>query len=83
MTAGVVTSAAIVMAGVFAIFATLRSVEFKRMGVGSAVAVLLDATLVRAVLLPATIKLLGDWNRYLPRPPHRLQRIVHEPQPET
>jgi uncharacterized membrane protein YdfJ with MMPL/SSD domain len=82
-TAGVVTSAAIVMVAVFAIFATLRAVEFKQMGVGLAVAVLLDATLVRGVLLPATMKLLGDWNWYLPRPLHRLPRIVREPQLET
>jgi uncharacterized membrane protein YdfJ with MMPL/SSD domain len=82
-TAGVVTSAAIVMVAVFAIFATLRAVEFKQMGVGLAVAVLLDATLVRAVLLPATMKLLGDWNWYLPRPLHRLPRVVREPQLET
>ena len=66
-TAGVVTSAAIVMVAVFSIFATLSSLEFKQMGVGLAVAVLIDATIVRAVLLPATMKLLGDWNWYLPQ----------------
>ena len=66
-TAGVVTSAAAVMVAVFAIFATLRMLEFKQMGVGLAVAVLIDATIVRAVLLPATMKLLGDWNWYLPK----------------
>ncbi len=66
-TAGVVTSAAIVMVSVFAIFSTLGMIDFKMMGVGLAVAVLLDATIVRAVLLPATMKLLGDWNWYLPR----------------
>ncbi|HEY0344170.1 MAG TPA: MMPL family transporter, partial [Solirubrobacteraceae bacterium] len=66
-TAGVVTSAAAVMIAVFAIFATLGAIEFKQMGVGLAVAVLIDATIVRAVLLPATMKLLGDWNWYLPR----------------
>jgi anti-anti-sigma factor len=65
-TAGVVTSAAVVMVGVFAIFATLSSIDFKQMGVGLSVAVLLDATLVRAVLLPASMKLLGNWNWYLP-----------------
>ena len=65
--AGVVTSAAIVMVAVFAIFATLNEIVFKMLGVGLAVAVLLDATVVRAVLLPATMKLLGDWNWYLPR----------------
>ena len=66
-TAGVVTSAAIVMVAVFAIFATLSALEFKQMGVGLAVAVLIDATLIRGVLLPASMKLLGDWNWYLPR----------------
>jgi len=66
-TAGTVTSAAIVMVAVFAIFATLRSTDMKELGVGLAIAVLIDATVVRAVLLPATMKLLGDWNWYLPR----------------
>ena len=60
MTAGVVTSAAIVMVGVFAIFGTLSFMMFKQMGVGLAFAVLLDATLVRGVLLPSTMKLLGE-----------------------
>jgi uncharacterized membrane protein YdfJ with MMPL/SSD domain len=66
-TAGVVTSAAFVMVAVFAIFASLGALEFKQLGVGLAAAILIDATLVRAVLLPATMKLLGDWNWYLPR----------------
>ena len=66
-TAGVVTSAAIVMVAVFSIFATLGLLDMKMMGVGLAVAVLLDATIVRAVLLPAAMTLLGDWNWYLPR----------------
>jgi len=66
-TAGTVTSAAIVMVAVFAIFATLRTIDMKQMGVGLAVAVLIDATVIRAVLLPAAMKLLGDWNWYLPR----------------
>jgi RND superfamily putative drug exporter len=66
-TAGVVTSAAIVMVGVFSIFATLQFMFLKQFGVGLAVAVLVDATVVRAVLLPATMKLLGKWNWYLPR----------------
>jgi len=65
-TAGVVTSAAIVMVGVFAIFASLQFIFLKQFGVGLAVAILLDATLVRAVLLPASMKLLGDANWYLP-----------------
>ena len=65
-TAGVVTSAAAVMISVFAVFATLSLVIFKELGVGLGVAVLIDATIVRAVLLPASMKLLGDWNWYLP-----------------
>ena len=66
-TAGVVTSAAIVMVAVFSIFATLSLLFFKQFGVGLAAAILIDATIVRGVLLPATMKLLGDWNWYLPR----------------
>jgi uncharacterized membrane protein YdfJ with MMPL/SSD domain len=65
-TAGVVSAAALVMVGVFAIFATLSFIDMKQFGVGLAAAVLIDATLVRGVLLPATMKLLGDWNWYLP-----------------
>ena len=65
-TAGVVTSAAIVMVGVFAIFGTLQAMIFKQFGVGLAAAILIDATIIRAVLLPAAMKLLGEWNWYLP-----------------
>jgi RND superfamily putative drug exporter len=64
--ASVVTSAAAVMVGVFTIFATLNVLEMKQMGVGLAVAIVIDSTVIRAVLLPATMKLLGDWNWYLP-----------------
>jgi RND superfamily putative drug exporter len=81
-TAGVVTSAAMVMVAVFAIFATLSSIEFKMMGVGLAAAILIDATLVRAVLLPATMKLLGDRNWYLPKRLDWLPKISHEGAPE-
>src|SRR3954447_6038095 len=66
-TAGVVTSAALVMVGVFAIFGALQAMIFKQFGVGLAAAILIDATIVRAVLLPASMKLLGDWNWYLPK----------------
>jgi RND superfamily putative drug exporter len=65
-TAGVVTSAAFVMVGVFAIFGTLSLIEFKQMGVGLAAAILIDATLIRGVLLPATLALLGERAWYLP-----------------
>ena len=78
-TAGPVTSAAVVMVAVFAIFASLGALEFKQLGVGLAVAILLDATLIRAVLLPATMKLLGEANWYLPRRLHWLPRVRHEP----
>jgi uncharacterized membrane protein YdfJ with MMPL/SSD domain len=66
-TAGVVTSAALVMVAVFSVFIALSVTFFKQFGVGLAAAVLIDATIVRAVLLPASMKLLGDWNWYLPR----------------
>jgi RND superfamily putative drug exporter len=66
-TAGVVTSAAVVMIAVFSVFATLSALDFKMMGVGLATAVLIDATIVRAVLLPSAMKLLGERNWYLPR----------------
>ncbi|HEX5191229.1 MAG TPA: MMPL family transporter [Solirubrobacteraceae bacterium] len=66
-TASTVTSAAAVMVAVFAIFASLSTIDIKQMGVGLAVAVLLDATLIRGVLLPATMTLLGERNWYLPR----------------
>src|ERR687894_116692 len=65
-TAGVVSAAAIVMVAVFSIFATLSFIDMKQFGVGLAAAVLIDATLVRGVLLPAAMKLLGKWNWYLP-----------------
>jgi uncharacterized membrane protein YdfJ with MMPL/SSD domain len=81
-TAGVVTSAALVMISVFAIFATLSLLMFKQLGVGLGVAVLIDATLIRAVLLPATMKLLGDWNWYLPTWLEWLPRVSHEPPAE-
>jgi putative drug exporter of the RND superfamily len=81
-TAGVITSAAIVMVGVFAVFATLSMLMFKQFGVGLAAAILLDATIVRGVLLPASMKLLGDWNWYLPRWLEWLPRLdVSESQP--
>jgi len=66
-TAGVVTSAALVMVGVFAVFALMPILDMKEMGIGLAAAVLIDATIIRAVLLPASMTLLGDWNWYLPR----------------
>jgi uncharacterized membrane protein YdfJ with MMPL/SSD domain len=81
-TAGTVTAAAIVMVTVFAIFAGLREIDVKQMGVGLALAILIDATVIRGVLLPSTMKLLGDWNWYLPRWLNRLPEIsLDEPVP--
>ncbi|MDO3700692.1 MMPL family transporter [Micromonospora sp. C28SCA-DRY-2] len=65
--AGVVTSAAIVMVGVFSIFATLSMIDFKQLGIGLAAAILLDATIIRAVVLPALMTMLGDANWWAPR----------------
>jgi len=81
-TAGTVTSAAIVMVAVFSIFATLSMLMFKQFGVGLAAAILIDATIVRGVLLPATMKLLGERNWYLPRWLEWLPRLEgHESEP--
>ncbi len=77
-TAGVVTSAAVVMVFVFGVFATMPIIDMKEMGIGLAAAVLIDATIVRAVLLPATMKLLGRWNWYLPTWLEWLPRLEHE-----
>jgi RND superfamily putative drug exporter len=81
-TAGTVTSAAVVMVAVFSVFATLSILDMKEMGVGLAVAVLIDATIVRAVMLPAAMKLLGERNWYLPRFLGWLPRL-REPEPEA
>ena len=77
-TAGVVTSAAAVMVLVFGVFALMPIIDMKEMGIGLAAAILIDATIVRGVLLPATMKLLGRWNWYLPRWLEWLPRLEHE-----
>ena len=82
-TAGVVTAAATVMVAVFGIFVTLSTIDMKQLGFGLAAAILIDATIVRAVLLPATMKLLGDWNWYLPNWLQWLPRLEHERAPEA
>lgn len=79
-TAGVITSAAAVMVVTFGAFATGSSQDMKQLGVGLAAAILIDATIVRAVLLPATMKLLGKRNWYLPTGLHWLPKFEHEPQ---
>ncbi|HEY6606211.1 MAG TPA: alpha/beta fold hydrolase, partial [Gaiellaceae bacterium] len=88
-TGSVVTSAAVVMVCVFAVFATLSLLFFKQFGVGLAAAILIDATIVRGVLLPATMKLLGSrnwylpsWLEWLPHFDHGELEIDDEPEPE-
>jgi RND superfamily putative drug exporter len=83
VTAGVVTSAALVMVGVFSLFGSLSSLELKQAGVGLATAVLLDATVVRAVLLPSTMTLLGERNWYLPSFLERLPKARIEAPPAS
>jgi uncharacterized membrane protein YdfJ with MMPL/SSD domain len=80
-TAGTVTSAAIVMVAAFSIFATLPILDMKEMGIGLAAAALLDATIVRGLLLPASMKLLGDWNWYLPNWLSWLPKLEHPTEP--
>jgi RND superfamily putative drug exporter len=79
-TAGVVTSAALVMVAVFGSFALASDQLAKQIGVGLAAAILIDATIIRAVLLPATMKLLGERNWYLPKRLSWLPKLEHEPQ---
>ncbi len=88
-TGSVVTSAAVVMVCVFAVFGTLSMLFFKQFGVGLAAAILIDATIVRGVLLPATMKLLGtrnwylpSWLDWLPRFDYGELEIDDEPEPE-
>jgi putative drug exporter of the RND superfamily len=80
-TAGVITSAALVMVFVFALFATLPLASTKQLGIGLSAAVLLDATIIRAVLLPAVMAMLGEKNWWLPRWLGWLPQIAHEPPP--
>ena len=65
-TAGTITMAAAIMVAVFSIFAFTRDIGLKQFGVGLGVAILIDATVIRSILLPASMKLLGEWNWYLP-----------------
>lgn len=81
-TAGVVTSAAVIMVAVFSIFGTLSMQSMKQMGVGLAAAVLIDATVIRGVLLPAVMALLGERNWYLPTWLNRLPDLTHDESPE-
>jgi RND superfamily putative drug exporter len=66
ITSGTITSAAAIMVCVFAVFVTLELVVIKQLGFGLAVAVFVDATIIRSLLLPATMRLLGEWNWWMP-----------------
>lgn len=84
LTAGQITSAAAIMVGVFSAFALAREVGLQQFGVGLGVSVLIDATVIRSVLLPASMKLLGDWNWYLPSWLEWLPRVsLAEPELES
>jgi uncharacterized membrane protein YdfJ with MMPL/SSD domain len=83
ITSGTITSAATIMVLVFAAFVTIPFAFIQELGLGLAVAVLLDATVVRSVLLPATMSLLGDWNWWLPPFLRWLPRVTIEGEPEA
>ena len=88
ITAGTITSAAAIMVAVFAVFVTLELSIIKQLGFGLAVAVFLDATVIRSVLLPSSMRLLGDWNWWMPRFLSRIPRITiegesDEPEPDA
>src|SRR4029453_15143138 len=84
ITSGTITSAAAIMVVVFSVFVTLELTVIKQLGLGLAGAIFLDATVVRSVLLPATMRLLGDWNWWLPRWLEWLPHVTVEGEvPET
>lgn len=82
-TAGTITSAAAIMVVVFAVFVTMKFAMIQQLGLGLAVAVFVDATVIRSILLPAVMRLLGDWNWYLPSFLEWLPRVTVEAGPET
>jgi len=82
VTSGTITSAASIMVVVFAVFVTLKFVFIQQLGLGLAVAVFIDATVIRSVLLPASMTLLGDWNWWMPRFLDWIPRITIEGDPD-
>ncbi len=82
VTAGVITSAASIMVVVFAVFVGLKFVFIQQLGLGLAVAVFIDATLIRSILLPASMTLLGDWNWWMPRWLDSIPRVTIEGDPD-
>lgn len=82
VTSGTITSAASIMVVVFAVFVTLKFVFIQQLGLGLAVAVFIDATVIRSVLLPASMTLLGDWNWWMPRFLDWIPRVTIEGEPD-
>jgi uncharacterized membrane protein YdfJ with MMPL/SSD domain len=82
VTAGTITSAAAIMVVVFAVFVTMKLSIVQQMGLGLAVAVFVDATIIRSILLPAVMRLLADWNWYLPSFLAWLPRVTIEAEPD-
>jgi RND superfamily putative drug exporter len=82
VTSGTITSAASIMVVVFAVFVTLQFVFIQQLGLGLAVAVFIDATIIRSVLLPASMTLLGDWNWWMPRFLNWIPRVTIEGDPD-
>ena len=82
VTAGTITSAASIMVVVFAVFVGLKFTFIQQLGLGLAVAVFIDATLIRSVLLPSTMTLLGDWNWWMPRFLDWIPRVTIEGEPD-
>jgi uncharacterized membrane protein YdfJ with MMPL/SSD domain len=82
ITSGTITSAAAIMIVVFSVFVTLQLVIIRQLGFGLAVAVFIDATIVRSLLLPATMRLLGEWNWWMPRALAWVPRITIEGETE-
>ena len=82
-TAGTITSAAAIMVVVFAAFVTMKFAMIQQLGLGLAVAVFVDATIIRSILLPAVMRLLGDWNWYLPPFLEWLPRVTVEAETDT
>ncbi|MEA2537135.1 MAG: hypothetical protein QOF11_1369 [Chloroflexota bacterium] len=83
VTSGTITSAASIMVVVFAVFVTLKFVFIQQLGLGLAVAVFIDATIIRSVLLPASMTLLGDWNWWMPRFLDWIPRVTIEGDPDV
>jgi uncharacterized membrane protein YdfJ with MMPL/SSD domain len=82
-TAGTITSAAAIMVVVFGVFVTMKFAMIQQLGLGLAVAVFVDATIIRSILLPAVMRLLGDWNWYLPSFLEWLPRVTVEAEPDA